>query len=170
MKLAGVIFVICSLFSVGIHISLGMKKHCAELREILMAVTLLKNEISVCKTPLPQAFALMAAATKGTSEKLFSDIACTLNRKRWITVSAAMEQAMQSNQTIQKQEELCSIFRNMAAGIGKYDRSSQIETLDRTISSLELMIDQAEKERSLKSKTYEVLGLCAGLSLAILLL
>lgn len=170
MKIAGIAFIVLSAVSVSLQISFGMKKRCVELRKILMAVTLLKNEISVCRTPLPQAFALMAASTDGYAEQLFSYIACELNKRRWITVTAAMEQAILLNPLFLKDEQLCGILRSMAAGIGKYDKSSQITTLDRTIAALEEMIDRAEKERGLKSKTYEALGLCAGMSLAILLL
>ena len=94
MKIAGIAFVVLSAASVSLQISFGMKKHCDELRKILMAIILLKNEISVCKTPLPQAFALMAASTDGAAEQLFSYIACELNKRRWITVSAVMGQAL----------------------------------------------------------------------------
>ena len=170
MKIAGIAFVVLSAASVSLQISFGMKKHCDELRKILMAIILLKNEISVCKTPLPQAFALMAASTDGAAEQLFSYIACELNKRRWITVSAVMGQALLLNPLLLKDEELCGILRSMAAGIGKYDTLSQLATLDRTITALEEMIDRAEKERGRKSKTYEALGLCAGLSLAILLI
>lgn len=170
MKIAGVVFIVLSALSVSMQISFGMKKRCGELRKFLMAVTLLKNEISVCKTPLPQAFALMAAAADGAAERLFSYIACELNKRRWVTVTTAMEQGIQLNPMLAKEGDLCDILRFMAVGIGKYDKSSQMVTLDRTITALETMIDQAEKERGLKNKTYEALGLCAGLSLAILLL
>ena len=170
MKLMGIIFIIVSAGSVGLQISFEMKSRCRMLRRLLSAVELLKNEIAVCATPLPQAFALMSSSMNGSMGTVFSRIANEMNQRRWMTVSAATEHAILAEPSLKKEEELCDIFRTMAAGLGKYDKDSQISTLDGTIIRLGKMIAQSEQERSMKSKTYEILGFCTGLSIAILLL
>ena len=170
MKLAGILLVIVSAGSVGLQLAFAMKTRYRMLRQLLSAVEILKNEIVVCATPLPQAFAMMASSLNGSMGKVFSGIAHEMNKRRWMTVSAAMEQAISGELSLKREEELCDLFRAMAAGLGKYDKDSQISTLDITINRVKKMIDQAEQERSVKSKTYELLGFCTGLSIAILLI
>lgn len=170
MKLAGIVFIIISAGSVGLQISLALRNRCRFLHQLRSAIQLLKNEIVVCATPLPQAFALMAASLNGSAESVFSKVAYEMNQRRWMTASAAMEQALLSDPPMAKDTELCDLLQSMAAGLGKYDKESQVSALEMTIFRLDKLIDQAEQERSVKSKTYEVLGICAGLSIAILLL
>lgn len=170
MKLIGVLFIVLSSGSVGYQISRAMKTRCRLLRNLQSSVCMLKNEIIVCATPLPQAFALMGASLNGAIGKLFSDVAHRMNKHRWITVLAAMEEAIEADNDLKKDEKLRRELRNMAEGLGKYDKDAQASILDQTIERLGTMIEQAEQEQSIKSKTYEVLGLCAGLSLIILLM
>ena len=65
MKLVGMIFIVVSAGSVGFRIAVLLKRRCMLVRQFLRALQLLRSEISFCGTPLPQAFALMAANWPG---------------------------------------------------------------------------------------------------------
>ena len=169
MKYAGMLFVVVSAASVGMQMSASLRSRCRVLRQLLAVIQILRNEISVCGTPLPQAFALMAVSTNGAVERLFADLAREMEKKRWLTPLAAMELGLK-NDTVWKQEEgVCGIMRRFAAGLGKYDRTSQLQVIDQTANDLSVLLKQTEQEHSIRGKTYRILGICAGLSMVILL-
>lgn len=170
MKLVGMVFIMVSAGSVGIRIAVSLRKRCALLRQLLTAVQILQNEISFCGTPLPQAFALAAVSAEGVVERLCSAVAKEMDQRRWITPQAAMERAWKAEPDLAQELVLHEVLLTLAAGLGKYDRDSQIQTLERTKSRLEELLRTAEQERSIRSRTYETLGICAGLAMAILLI
>lgn len=169
MKYAGMIFIVVSAASVGLRMSAVLGNRCKLLREILAALQILKNEISVCGTPLPQAFALIAVSSRGAVEQLFGSMAREMDSRRWLTPVSAMEQSLQNDATFLQETSICAVLRQFAAGLGKYDRENQLKTVDRTEQELTALLRQTEQEHSLRGKTYKVLGICAGLSMVILL-
>ncbi len=170
MKLAGLIFIVLSAGSVGIRISASLRKRCRLIRQLLSAVQVMNSEIGCCCTPLPQTFALMAVAVNGSAARVFSVTARLMDKNRWMPPIKAMEQALQNERELGEDKELSEVLLALAAGLGKYDKESQLQILDRTKVRLEEILASAEKECSMRSKTYEVLGICTGISLAILLI
>lgn len=170
MKLAGVLFILVSAGSVGLQLAAALRTRCRLLRQLLAAMEVLKNEITVCATPLPQAFALMAVSSGGAVEQLCSTVARELERQRWLTVPAAMERAISAEPALAQEPEVAQSLRELAAGLGKYDRQAQNRAVELTILRLRELLTGAERERSVRSRTYELLGICTGISIAILLL
>ena len=170
MKLAGMIVILVSAGSVGFRIAAALKRRCRLLQQLLAALGVLQNEIGFCGTPLPQAFALAAVASEGTVEALFSAMAREMDRRRWLTPAAALEQAWQEQPDLREEEALRQCLLALAASLGKYDRDSQLTALEAAKTRLADLLHAAEQERSVRSRTYEALGLCAGLALAILLI
>ncbi len=169
MKYAGMIFVFVSTATVGLQMSVSLRNRCRLLRQLLAAIQILRNEISVCATPLPQAFALMAVSASGAVERLFGYLAREMDTRRWLTPMAAMEQGLLNEPIWRQEEAVCGILRQCGAGLGKYDRASQLQTIDQTANDLSALLKQTEQEHSIRGKTYRILGICAGLSMVILL-
>ena len=88
-----------------------------------------------------------------------------MESKRWLSPKTAMETAM-----VQTQNEFEDILTELAEKLGRYDLDKQLSAIRFAKMQAENRLALAEKERSLKSKTYETLGICAGLSVAILLI
>ena len=169
MKYAGMIFVIVSAASVGLQMSSSLRNRSRLLRQLLAAMQILRNEISVCGTPLPQAFALIAVSSNGAVARLFSYLAREMEIRRWLTPVAAMEQGLMDDPIWKQETCVCGILGHCAAGLGKYDRTSQMQVLDQTANDLTALLKQTEQEQSIRGKTYRILGICAGLSMVILL-
>ena len=169
MKYAGMAFVVISTASVGLQMSVALRNRCKLLRQLLSAIQILRNEISVCGTSLPQAFALMAVASRGSVEQLFAAIAREMDNRRWLTPVSAMELALQNNRVMMQDDHLCCILRQFASGLGKYDKDSQLQTIDMAANELSALLRHTEEDHSAHGKSYKLLGVCAGLSLVILL-
>lgn len=168
MKLAGVLIIVISAGSVGFRIAASLRRRCSLLRQLLRALQVLKNEISFCQTPLPQAFALMAVSVQDAPERVFSSVARQMDQRRWLTPQTAMEQALAAELELNRDEAVCGLLKKLAAGLGKYDRDSQLQTLESVGRELSELLQAAQQESSVRSRTYETLGICAGLAVAIL--
>lgn len=170
MKLAGILIIVLSAGSVGFRIAAALRRRCSLLRQLLSSLQILKNEITFCGTPLPQAFALMAVSSQGGPERLFSSVARQMERRRWLTLSGAMEQALSEEEELGRDTALRDVFMRLAAGLGKYDRDHQLQTMEMAAADLQRLLQEAEREQNLRSRTYRTLGICAGLAMAILLI
>ena len=169
MKYAGMAFIAISAASVGMQMSASLGKRCRLLQQFLAVLQILRNEISVCGTPLPQAFALMAVSSGGAVAQLFSSVAREMDSRRWLSPAAAIEHGLECEQTLLQDQVLCEIIRRLGSGLGKYDRESQLQTIDFTASELSALLNQTKQEHSVRGKTYRTLGICAGLAMVILL-
>ena len=170
MKLIGAGMVVLMTASVGVRIAASLRNRCKMLRQILLLLQVMENEIYCCGTPLPQVFALMAVSADGSIGRVFSEMAKQMDKRRWTTPRNALEQAVESEIDLQADKEVVDVFLELMTGIGKYDKESQKQSIDRAKNRVEALLQAAEHERSVRSKTYEVLGICAGLSVAILLI
>ena len=108
----------------------------------------------------------MAVGCDGSLERIFSETAKRMDKQRWMTPLQAMEQALADEKTC----FLSPVLRDLARQLGKYDLEAQISAVDGTKARAETMLQQMEQEQSRKSGTYETLGICAGIAVAILLI
>lgn len=166
MKLIGIVFIVLSAGTVGCSMAMSMKKKCLLLRQLLDALQILKNELSVCATPLPQAFGLMAVSSTGELEAVFSAVAKDMDRNRWITPYDAFQALWKDK----PQEPWQQVLLSLARKLGKYDLDAQLQGIETAKCATAQILSQMERERSMKSRTYETLAICAGLAVAILLI
>lgn len=170
MKLIGVLFVVLSAGSVGVQITLAMGRRCQLIRQLMSIVQLLKNEIAFCGTPLPQAFALAAASASGGLAQVFSTAAKEMDKFRWLRPQSALERALEAHSFLREGDPIRSVLLELGAKLGKYDMENQLQGLELALVQLEEERQAAEQERRLRGRTYETLGVCAGLAIAILFL
>lgn len=169
MKLAGVLFVVISAASMGFRFSYAVRQRCNLLGQLILALRLLKSELSAHGTPIPEAFAFLAASTKGSTAEYFSAAAKQMHQKRWITPEGSLEFASDKLKELLPDDPVRMILRDMASYIGRFELESQLSGIECAVIRLEEIRKQAEQEKTLRCRTYRALGLCAGLALAILL-
>ena len=170
MKIFGILFVILSSLSVGLRYSHIVQQRCTTIGQIILALRLLKSELSTHGTPLPEAFGLLAAATSGSTAAYFSSAAKEMNRNRWISPKESLRTAEIHLKEFGPKDPSILILRDLSSGIGKFDMDSQLNSLENAITRFEILHRSAEQERSVHCRTYRMLGLCTGIALAILLI
>ncbi len=166
MKLLGMAFIVCASGSVGFRVSHSLKARCRLLLRFQELLRRMEHEISFYGTPLPQLFALLAASETGVLEQICSDTAREMERCRWTTPRRAMEKALQSTQ----EPILSPILLPLCEQLGKYDREAQTAGIAAALAQTDAERKRLEQEQSIKSGTYQTLGICAGLAACVLLL
>lgn len=166
MKLLGMVFIVCASGSVGFRVSHSLKARCGLLLRFQELLQKMEHEIRFYGTPLPQLFALLAASETGTLEQLCGDTAREMERCRWTTPRRAMEKALEST----PEPLLAPILLSLCEQLGKYDREAQTAGIAAAQAQASEELKRLEQERSVKSGTYQTLGICAGLAACVLLL
>lgn len=169
MKLIGILFVVISAASIGFRFSLAVRQRCDLLGQLLLALRLLKSELSSHGTPIPEAFGFAAAGTKGSAANYFSTAAKQMNQKRWLMPEKALELAAEELKELSADDPVKAVLRDFASCIGRFELESQLHGIDCAAARLEELRKLSEQEKTLRCKTYRTLGVCAGLALAILL-
>lgn len=170
MKTAGAVLIVASAASFGFRYGWSVKRRAELIGQLLLGLRLLKGEISVYGTPLPQAFGVLAAATKGSAADFFSFAAREMNRNRHLSPQEVLENAGNQLKELRQDDPVRKVLRDFFAGLGRYDIESQICGISITIAGLEEILRQTEAEKGLRCRTYRALGICAGLALAIVLI
>lgn len=165
MKFIGIVLIVVSAGSVGFRMAISLKQQTREYTQLLQSLQLMRNEIAFCGTPLPQTFAVLAASCQGRTGQFYEAVAKTMDKYPWMTPVEAVQQ----QQKLLHGGFPVTVFSELAVGLGKYDLDSQLQAIAAAKDRVKLVLEQLEQERRGKTKLYETLGICAGLSLAILL-
>ncbi len=168
MKTAGIIMIVLSAVVTGFRAALGLTKNCRRFRHFLDMLRILEQEICTCSTPLPQAFSVVGNMGQDPVDKVFSFVAEEMNRRRWIKPERAMELALKQHDELDG--PLQDLLLRLCAGLGKYDKHMQAQTIGAIRSETEILTAAAEQECSIRGKTYRTLGICTGLAVGILML
>lgn len=166
MKLAGVIFILASAWSVGCRFSSAMRSRCELVKRFMDALQILRNELSFLGTPLSDAFRAVAASSVGYWGQVFEDMASRMERERWLTPATAAEEAVASI----KDEPASHIMVELAAKLGSYDLEAQLCGIDCALDTARSLLRELEEEKKIRSKTYKTLSICTGAAIAILLI
>ena len=166
MKILGISFITLSSAVVGFQMAAMLRKRCALMRELDDLLQLLEQEIGTCGTLLPHAFALLSAATDGIWETVFSGIAKEMDKNRWATPHEAAQIVL--NQVHDR--DISEIMLPMMKKMGKYNIEAQTQGIESARLQLRMLLQELEQEQKMKSKTFQTLGICTGLAVAILLI
>ncbi len=170
MKIIGILFVVISAASVGWRLSLSIRGRCLVLGQLIHGFRHMKSELSFHSTPLPQAFQKVAAVTTGQAREFFLWIGSEMEQKCWLTPLTAMEQASSQMTELPPADPVRQVLKDLGTGLGQFDLESQLQELELALNRLTEIRIHADKERTIRCRTYQTLGVCAGLALAILLI
>lgn len=165
MKYIGLLFIVVSASSVGIQMAANLNRRCEMIRQFIYSLQVLRNEILVCGTYLPQAFALMAASVTTPLAEIYETIAKQMEKNRWLTPYDVTREVVDGSWD----GEISRMILSLSQKLGKYDLQAQTAGIDAAAKEAEQYLQVLECEKRLKSRTYRTLGLCAGLAVAILL-
>lgn len=166
MRLAGIVFIMVSAISVGARVAAILRKRCTHMRQLLRALQLLKNELLFAVVPLPKAFSIMSASAEGSLSMLFRDVSQRMEENRWMSPKTAMEKSLDTY----PDDVSGDILLELSGKLGKYDLDAQVMSIDFAMERTQKLLNCMEEERSVKSKTYKTLSICAGMAIVILLL
>jgi stage III sporulation protein AB len=130
----------------------------------------MKSEICTRLTPLPELFELLARQTREPANLLFADCLIKLRSMRGRPFAEVWKAALKSSGVLELNDGELEILIELGSALGRYDVERQGEAIATAKKRLEACLAKAESERDKESKTRAVLGIAAGVAIAIILL
>lgn len=168
MKILGAILVVLSCGSVGFRIAANHRAEEKALRNLIGILDFMECELRFRLTPLPMICRRVAAEFPSVPGGFFGALASEMETQ----ISPDMETCVTN--ALELQKHLPAITRNTIAIFGKtagrFDLEGQLKGIDAARNECKRNLDMLGADRDSRLRSYQTLGLCAGASLAILLI
>ena len=167
LKWIGTAFVILGCGGFGFRMAAAQKQLVREMKHLLTALDLLTWELRYQLTPLPDLCLLVAKSVPGSIGRLFRGLYTQLQQQIAPDAGCCMNAAVAEASLSQGTKQL---LRNLGRSLGRFDLEGQLQGINAVKEEAEQLLDKLEKDRDVRLRSYQTLGLCAGAALAILLL
>lgn len=165
---AGLIVLGCSFFGFGA--SFAVKRQMRTLRDLQTALFTMKNELLYSMAELPDLLNSISQKVKGAVGSWLSDSGKTLLSEPTADVTDVLMERLEQNEGMRYTDTTRSILYTLCLSLGKLDAEGQIRAIDKALEELSAQRKYMEENRDLRVKSYRILGICAGLALAVILL
>ena len=163
---AGLILLACGCF--GFSLAAGYRKEETALHQIIGALEYMEWELQYRLTPLPELCRRTGNQAHGMVKHIFLALAEELEQQMLPDAASCMDTVLSQNTNLSG--KVRSVLHDLGSCLGCFDLPGQLQGLSscRQRCMEELCLLQTNKENRLRS--YQMLGVCTGLALAILLI
>ena len=168
MKWIGALLVVFGCGGFGSMLVFNHKKTENTLRQLITALDFMECELRYRLTPLPQLCRQTAAERTGIVRVLFSNLAQELEDQVSPDVQCCMNAALVKTGELPSQVR--QILKILGQTLGRFDIDGQLKGLNAARSECRRALEELTRDKDLRLRSYQTLGLCAGAALAILFL
>lgn len=168
LKFAGALMIVMSCAAVGFYAAAAHRKEEQALKQLFRGLEYMSNELQYKMTPLPELCANAAKISMGCVGKVFLALEEELNAQITPEASSCMHAAISRQSNLPCKVEKC--LTELGTTLGRFDLSGQISGLEAVKKLAELELEHLSRNREVRLRNYQTLGLCAGSALALILL
>ena len=168
MRLLGAVLVVAGCAGLGLAGVRRLDGRVRDLGELASGLGTLQRELGWRLAPLPQALETAAGIAHGPSSAFFARCAQGAERPDGQSFQTVWREAIEAVPLRLSAEDRALLDR-LGPVLGRYDGDSQRLALEDTAAALHTLQGEAADDRRRLGRVYGVLGMTAGLFLAILL-
>ena len=164
-KPLGMALILCASSWTGFRAAAAVRRTDRELRQLRLDLERMRCEISCRLTPIGKLSAQLAQSNRGALGTFFSVLAKELHS------GEAVEQAAETafaKAGLSLPPEVMESLRGLFASFGSYDYAGQLRQIELTQTQVAAGIALLAEQKQARCRSYELLGLCTGLCLVIL--
>lgn len=165
-KWLGAIFIVVSCGGFGLGIAAGYRRRERLLRQLLCVLETIESELQYHLTPLPELSRKAAADAGGVLRDVFLNLARELEWQLQPDAGSCMRAALEKSHDLPP--SLRRPLSQLGQTLGRFDLDGQIRGLKSVQDTCRRELSRLEKNRDVRLRSYQTLGLCAGAALAIL--
>ena len=141
MKPIGLLLVACSFLGLSAVRLLSIRREIACLRGLLFGLRLIRSEISLRASPLPDLMKLAAVGTDGAAKQFFERVEAGLSRLNERCFADLWRDACRREPAVLS-SELRNVFFELGLVLGRAELGEQLAACDRAISKLQNGLDE----------------------------
>ena len=167
-KWIGATLIISCCSGWGFAIAAGKRREENFLYQLLRILQFMDAELQYRLTPLPELCRMAAGQSRGMLRGVFLNLYQELSRQKQPDAGSCMYAAiLRSGEMPSKIRRLLVMLGNT---LGRYDLAGQLEGIQSVRKRCEDSLEQIQKNRNERLRSYQTLGICAGAALAIILI
>jgi len=166
IKGIGAILIVSGCSGVGFSIALNSRREVRLLKELIRAITYMENALQYNLCPLPELCRQAANAVSGTVQEVFTNLSRELDWQIAPDAYSCMCEALSKSHTLPPR--LKPYFLRLGRSLGQFDIPGQIRELEGIQTSCEQELHILSTNQSSRLRSYQTLGICIGIVLAIL--
>lgn len=168
IRIIGAVFVVLGCGWVGFRMASNHIKEENSLRQLISLLDYMECELQYRYTPLPDLCRQAASQQKGALRNIFLRLTQELEDQ----ISPDADRCMQV--TLSEAKDIPAHTRNMlnnlGRSLGRFDMDGQLKGLENVRQECRRLLENLGKDKEVRIRSYQTLGLCAGAALAILFL
>ena len=168
IKLIGAALIIAGCGGVGFSMAAAHRREESALRQLIGALDYMGCELQYHLTPLPELCRSAAEQTVGCIRQVLISLASELESQIAPDASACMNAAI--SKTSKLPQRVQKNLTGLGSSLGRFDLQGQLNGLEGARQQCRRDLDELSKDRDVRLRSYQTLGLCAGSALAILFL
>ena len=169
MKLVGAILIITSAAWVGFRTAYAVQAEVRRLHQLHGALEVMHCEISYKLTPVPELCELVSRTLSGVLSDFFIAVSKRLGMQEEISTRAAFDSVLAGCHG-RISPEMTSLLEQLGDILGVYDTQEQLQALQALLEQLRHSLEQLQEGKAARCRSYQVMGVCAGCALVIILI
>lgn len=166
LKWIGAVLIMISCSGVGFSIAAAHRKAERSLQQLITTLEYMYHELQYRMTPLPQLICAAAEESSGVVRDFLLTFAGELQQQSAPDAGSCMALALKK--TSQLPEQLVRNLKILGTGLGRFDLSGQLSGLESVKQLCCRDLDGLLHNRDVRIRSYQTLGICAGVALVIL--
>jgi len=162
----GAVLIIAGCGGFGFTLAAGARKEERHLSKLMRVLSFMETELQYRLTPLPDLCAMAAREAGGSVGTVFSELSKALFRQEQPDAAQCMRAVLKDDGEFSRRirRHLLQLSRSM----GRYDLPGQLQGLQTVRKACEADLQDIRKNRDIRLRSYQTLGLCTGTALVIL--
>ncbi len=167
MKWIGALCIMIGSGLFGFSMAAAHRREEHVLRQLIGALDYMQCELHYRMTPLPELCRQAGEQNRNVVGQVLLMLAREMECQISPDVECCMEHALATNEILPERAKRG--FEILGTNLGRFDLDGQIQGLEAVRSFCRRELENLEKNRDARLRSYQTLGLCAGSALAILL-
>lgn len=165
-KWIGAVLVIVGCGGFGFSLAAGHRRQEQLLHQLIRALQYMEWELQYRLTPLPELCRNAGKEAGGILRDILLNLARELDWQASPDVYSCMTAALKQSRDLPQNTK--KLLLHLGRSLGRFDLQGQIQGLEAVRTACEGELAALGKNRDVRLRTYQTLGLCAGAALAIL--
>ncbi len=165
-KWLGAVIVIAACGGFGFKLAAAHRKEEQMLRQLVGVLDYMECELQYRLTPLPELCRQAAVEARGELSRLFVSLSQALEDQTSAEVAVCMDSVLSRCQDLPALT--CNALGQLGQTLGRFDVDGQLKGFDAVRRECRRLLEGLERNKEIRLRGYQTLGLCAGAALAIL--
>lgn len=168
LKFIGAAFIIAGCGGVGFSMAATHRREEKALRQLIRALDYMGCELQYRLTPLPELCRCAASESGGAVSQALLYLAVELESQVAPDAASCMNVALSRTRGLPQRAR--KNLQLLGSSLGKFDLQGQLTGLEAARKQCRRELEELSRDRDVRLRSYQTLGLCAGSALAILFL